>query len=331
MLEHGGQLRRAARQYGRPLEEWLDLSTGVNPLTWRDTAVPESAWARLPEENDGLAEAAQDFYAAPAALPIAGSQAAIINLPRMRTACRVGVLAPAYFEHALRWQQAGHEVCSLTPAQCEEAATTFDVMVLVNPNNPTGHRFARTELLRWHAALAARGGWLLVDEAFADASPEESLAAMSDREGIVVLRSLGKFFGLAGARIGFALAAPSLLDALRERLGPWAVSGPSRLVASRALRDRCWQEETRARLRSNGARLAALLTACGLAPAGGCELFQWRLSEHASGIHDALAHAGILTRLFKSPASIRFGLPGREEDWQRLEGALRALPIEARG
>ena len=330
MLEHGGQLRRAARQYGLPLGEWLDLSTGVNPLPWRDTAGPESAWARLPEENDGLAEAAQDYYGAPAALPIAGSQAAIINLPRMRTACRVGVLAPAYFEHALRWQEAGHEVISLTPAQCEEAAATLDVLVLVNPNNPTGHHFARTELLRWHAGLVARGGWLLVDEAFADASPQESIAPMSDRQGLLVLRSLGKFFGLPGARVGFALAAPALLAALSQRLGPWTVSGPSRLIACRALRDRPWQEATRARLRSDGARLAGLLKACGQPSAAGCELFQWRLSEHASRIHQSLASAGILTRFFESPASVRFGLPGPEKDWQRLEAALRALPVEAR-
>jgi cobalamin biosynthesis protein CobC len=331
MLEHGGQLRRAAGRYGRPLEEWLDLSTGVNPHPWQGIAAPEAAWARLPEENDGLAEAAEDYYGAPAALPIAGSQAAIITLPHMRSTCRVGVLAPAYFEHALRWQEAGHDVIPLTPAQCEEAAAELDVMVLVNPNNPTGHRFARTELLRWHSGLAGRGGWLVVDEAFADVNPEESLAALSDREGLVVLRSLGKFFGLPGARVGFALAAPWLLAALGRRLGPWAVSGPSRLIARRALRDRPWQEGARARLRADGARLAGLLEACGQPSAGGCELFQWRLSEQASEIHESLARAGILTRLFESPASVRFGLPGREEDWRRLEAALHALPVEARG
>jgi cobalamin biosynthetic protein CobC len=330
MPEHGGQLRRAAERYGLPLERWLDLSTGVNPLPWRDTTAPESAWSRLPEEHDGLEDAAQDYYGAPAVLPIAGSQAAIVNLPRMRAPCRVGVLAPAYFEHALRWQEAGHEVIALAPAQCAEAAAGLDVLVLVNPNNPTGHRFARPDLLHWHAKLAGPGGWLVIDEAFADASPEESLTPMSDREGLVVLRSLGKFFGLAGARVGFALAAPSFLAALAARLGPWTVSGPSRLIARRALRDRPWQNAARARLRSAGARLAGLLKACGQPPAGGCELFQWRPTTQAARIHEALARTGILTRLFESPLSIRFGLPGSEEDWHRLEAALRALPRDAR-
>jgi L-threonine-O-3-phosphate decarboxylase len=331
VAEHGGQLTRAARQYGLPRELWLDLSTGVNPHAWRDTGVSHSAWARLPEDDDGLNEAAQGYYGASSVLPIAGSQAAIINLPRMRKPCRVGVLAPAYFEHALRWRQAGHAVVALTPAQCEEAAATLDIMVLVNPNNPTGHRFACSELLRWHAALASRGGWLLVDEAFADARPEHSLASMSDREGLVVLRSLGKFFGLAGARVGFALAAPALLADLAQRVGPWTVSGPARQVACRALRDRTWQQATRARLQSDGARLAGLVQQHAQASAGGCELFQWCPLENAPWLHESLARRGILTRLFERPASVRFGLPGPEEDWQRLESALRALSYEGRG
>jgi L-threonine-O-3-phosphate decarboxylase len=328
MLEHGGQLRRAAQRSGRPLEEWLDLSTGVNPRGWQDTVAPDFAWGRLPEECDGLAEAAQDYYRAPRALPIAGSQAAIITLPRMRAVCRVGVLAPAYFEHALRWQQAGHEVLSLAPARCEAAAGTLDVMVLVSPNNPTGHRFSRDALLRWHAMLASRGGWLVVDEAFADAAGENSLATLSERDGLIVLRSLGKFFGLPGARVGFVLAAPSLLTALAQRLGRWTLSGPSRIVACRALQDRAWQAATRDRLRADGTRLAELLEVGGLRPAGGCELFQWCPSSQARRIHESLARMGILTRLFESPASLRFGLRGSAEAWQRLEAALRALPSE---
>lgn len=329
MPEHGGQLRRAAQRYGRPLGEWLDLSTGVSPFPWTGNPTPSSAWARLPEDDDGLEEAARSYYDALNVLPLPGSQAAIMNLPRLREPCRVGVLTPAYFEHALRWRQAGHDVAPLAPGQCAQAAAQLDVLVLVNPNNPTGHRFTREELLDWHARLAARRGWLVVDEAFADTGGEDSLAAVSDREGLIVLRSLGKFFGLPGARVGFALAAPALLAALAERLGPWTVSGPSRQVAARALEDRTWQAAARTRLRAAGARLAKLLADCGQPPAGGCELFQWRLSGEALRIHEALARSGVLTRLFESPASVRFGLPGAEPEWQRLEAALRALPREA--
>jgi cobalamin biosynthesis protein CobC len=331
VLEHGGRLRRAVSRYGIPLEQWLDLSTGVNPTSWTGGDVPRSAWARLPEDDDGLVETARAYYRTPHALPIAGSQAAIVNLPRLRAPGRVGVFTPTYAEHALRWREAGHEVTPLTMDECGPAADWLDVLILVNPNNPTGQCFARAELLEWHARLASRGGWLLIDEAFADADPLESLASSSDREGLIVLRSLGKFFGLAGARVGFVLAAPSILQRLGERLGPWAVAGPARFVARQALADQPWHTAMRARLQADAARLSALLRRCGLPPSGGCSLFQWTPTGRAAALHAALAQMGVLTRFFEAPCSLRFGLPGPEQDWQRLESALRRVTAEAQG
>lgn len=322
MLEHGGQLRRAARRYGIALERWLDLSTGVNPTPWRGIDVPLSTWARLPQDDDDLVEVARTYYGAQNALPIAGSQAAILNLPRLRVPGRVGVLAPCYAEHPLRWREAGHEVNPLTVPDCAAAADSLDVLVLVNPNNPTGHRFPRADLLDWHARLAKRGGWLIIDEAFADAEPLDSLVSYSDREGLIVLRSLGKFFGLAGARVGFVLGAPSILRPLEERLGPWTVAGPARIVAQRALGDEPWHTAMRARLLADAARLSVLLQRCDLPAAGGCSLFQWVPTARAASLHDSLAQRGILTRLFETPCSLRFGLPGDEGAWHRLETAL---------
>src|SRR6185437_8181534 len=322
MLEHGGRLRCAAQRYGIALDQWLDLSTGVNPVSWDVADVPQTTWARLPEDDDGLVEAAQGYYGTPNVLPVAGSQAAIMHLPRLRAPCRVGVITPGYSEHALRWREAGHDVMPITVDQCAAAAASLDVLVLINPNNPTGHRFPRRLLLQWHSRLVARGGWLVVDEAFADADPAETLVAFTDREGLIVLRSLGKFFGLAGARVGFVLAAARMRHVLDECLGPWAVAGPARFVARRALDDRPWQAVMRAQLPAQSARLSALLRERGLVPAGGCALFQWVPTEAAPALHESFARRGILTRLFDTPRSLRFGLPGREEDWQRLETAL---------
>ena len=329
MLEHGGRVRRASTHYGIPLERWLDLSTGINPRPWMGEPPPLTHWRRLPEDEDGLAEAAQEYYGAPGVLPTAGSQAAILNLPRLRAPCRVGVLNPGYAEHAARWREAGHAVTAVTPSECAGAAPALDVLVLINPNNPTGHRFTRAQLLSWHGRLAARGGWLIVDETFADADPRDSVAAETYREGLVVLKSLGKFFGLAGARVGFTLAAQPLRAALTERLGPWTISGPSRAIAIGALRDEPWQSETRRRLRADAARLTTLLRDFGLAPAGGCELFQWVMTAKARGVHERLARSGILCRLFENPASLRFGLPGTEQEWHRLEPALHAAVRES--
>lgn len=322
MLEHGGRLRLAATRYDIPLADWLDLSTGINPNGWPVPALPLSAWARLPEEEDGLEAAARDYYGTACVLPVAGSQAAIQTLPSLRASCRVGVIHPGYAEHAHAWQRAGHTVTSVPIPDINSAVAQSEVIVLIHPSNPTGARFTREQLLHWHEELAARGGWLIVDEAFMDATPEQSLTPFCPRPGLIVLRSLGKFFGLAGARVGFVCTEPLLLNRLKTTLGPWPVATPSRRVATQALGDRDWQETTHRRIIRNGGRLAGLLTQHGLTPSGGCALFQWTLTPRAVELHDKLARLGILTRLFEEPASLRFGLPGTETDWMRLDVAL---------
>jgi cobalamin biosynthesis protein CobC len=243
-------------------------------------------------------------------------------LPKLRAHSRVGVPALGYNEHAHRWKQAGHEVTPFAVRDFGAALDRLDVVVVSNPNNPTGERVAPAELLDWHARLSARGGWLVVDEAFADCTPENSVARFTDRAGLIVLRSLGKFFGLAGARVGFVLAAPPLLNTLAEALGPWTIAGPSRWVARDALLDRAWHAATRQRLQHDSRRLAELLGQHGLVPHGGCELFQWVRTERALRLHEDLASKGILTRHFGSVPSLRFGLPASADHWRRLEEAL---------
>ena len=316
MLEHGGKLAAAAREYGIPLDKWVDLSTGIHPIGYPVPPVPPDAWRRLPEEEDGLDETAAAYYGSPHLLPCAGSQAAIQALPTLRAPCRVGILAPTYVEHAQAWRKAGHEVTELTEYA---PALALDVLLLVNPNNPTGRLIAPETLLEWHAQIAARGGWLVVDEAFMDATPEHSLATQAGLPGLVILRSLGKFFGLAGIRAGFVLAWPSLLAALREKLGPWHVPAPTRHVAHQALADRDWQAAQRLWLVEQSAKLADLLTRHDLPPAGGTALFQWVSTPQAAELHQHLARLGVLTRLFAQPSSLRFGLPGDERGWAKLD------------
>jgi len=325
MLEHGGRLRRAAREYGIELEQWLDLSTGISPFGWPVPDVPASAWRRLPEEDDGLIEAACAYYETSSVLPMAGSQAAIQALPSLRPTSRVGVIAPGYAEHAHAWQRAGHQVTSQAADVLLGDLSSWDVLVLIHPNNPGGERFDVETLLRAHDELATRGGWLVVDEAFMDVTPQHSVCRYADREGLIVLRSVGKFFGLAGARAGFVCASAELLHALREQLGPWTLSGPSRYVLQHALADRAWQAQARTRLSQVSGRLAALLSAHGWQPTAGCGLFQWCRRDDASLVHRALAQRGILTRLFETPASLRFGLPPDDAAFERLDQALSVI------
>lgn len=328
MLEHGGRLRAASLRYGIALADWLDLSTGIAPYGWPLPAIPASAWARLPEQQDGLEIAARDYYGVSNLLPVAGSQAAIQALPRLLRNVTVGIVSPAYAEHAAAWQREGHRLLELSEGAIERALERIDVLLLVNPNNPTGRCVEPARLLEWHRRLAERGGWLVVDEAFIDCTPAFSLAAFSELPGLIVLRSFGKFFGLAGIRLGFVLAQPQLLAQLAELLGPWAISGPSRVVATALLQDMAGQQVQRERLLADGERLAALLTAHGLSPTGGCALFQFCCTPQAALLHEFLALQGILTRLFEQPLSLRFGLPPDEAGWQRLQQALAVFAGE---
>ncbi|WP_137820849.1 threonine-phosphate decarboxylase CobD [Pseudomonas sp. D(2018)] len=322
MLEHGGRLRAAAQRCGIAEADWLDLSTGIAPYGWELPAIPAAAWARLPELDDGLEHAARRYYGCESLLPVAGSQAAIQALPRLRERSRVGVISPCYAEHAHAWRREGHELEALDADTAERELERFDVLLVVNPNNPTGERLAPHTLLAWRARLAERGGWLLVDEAFMDCTPELSLARHCPLPGLLVLRSFGKFFGLAGIRLGFVLAEPQLLDRLAEWLGPWTVSGPARALAKALLQDKAGQARQRQSLLRDGQRLVALLNDCGLPPSGGTALFQRLVREDATALHEFLAARGILTRLFSVPASLRFGLPPDEAGWERLRRAL---------
>jgi len=309
LLDHGGRLNAAARRFGIPRADWLDLSTGIAPWPYPLPPVPPDVWQRLPEDDDGLDEALCAHYGAPG-LPVPGSQWAIRALPQLLPRGRVALPQPLYAEHPTAWQAAGH-----TLVAWDEAA---DYAVLCNPNNPTGALIPRACLLE----RAQRVRLLVVDEAFIDDDAQASL--LGAHPNIVVLRSLGKFFGLAGVRVGFVFAAREWLDRLRGLLDPWAVSHPARWAARRALADRAWQSRQRLKLGAAAERLAALLAAHGL-PNTGTALFRYAPTERAAEMSAALASMGILVRSFAAPPALRFGLPGAEAEWRRLERALQRL------
>ncbi|QXZ12589.1 threonine-phosphate decarboxylase CobD [Pseudomonas sp. AO-1] len=330
MLEHGGRLRKAALDYGIAEADWLDLSSGLAPWPFAVPQIPLRAWARLPETDDGLEQAACDYYGASQVLPVAGSQMAIQLLPRLRRAGKVGVLSPCYAEHAEAWRRSGYIVREVLEQEVEFFLDSLDVLVVVNPNNPTGLSLTPARLLDWHARLAQRGGWLVVDEAFMDNTPQLSLASHTHQVGLIVLRSFGKFFGLAGVRLGFVLAERKLLRLLAEQVGPWAVSGPTRVLGQACLQDT--EAHTRQRIRSDEAseRLVLLLERYGFKPQGGCALFQWLITEHAPALHEFMARRGILLRIFTHNSSLRFGLPANAAEEARLEQALQAFAKESK-
>jgi cobalamin biosynthesis protein CobC len=234
----------------------------------------------------------------------------------------VGALGPTYSGFASGFAATG---ASVVEVKRLKELDGFDVAIVVNPNNPNGQITPRSALLDLHERLARRGGTLIVDEAFADFDAEsESLASTLPSSGVVVLRSFGKAYGLAGLRLGFALASPDIVPSLRAALGPWPVSGPAIAIGIRALADSDWLKATRARLSSDAARLDALLHSAGWRIIGGTSLFRLAARGDARAAFGRLLAGGILARPFAdAPDRLRFGIPGDENAWKRLGGALR--------
>ncbi len=289
--------------------------------------IEASHFERLPSPDDlrALQAAAAGAYGTEPGRVVAapGTQALISLLPRLRPPGRVAVVAPTYAEHAAGWRRAGHAVAAVAePA----GSAGLDVAVVVTPNNPDGRRWAPDALALVAGGLAP-GGWLVVDEAFADLEPEPSLCPVLPANAIV-LRSFGKTYGLAGLRLGFAVAAPDLAAAIRDGLGPWAVSGPAIAVGRRALADAPWRERARADRTRDAVRLDGLLERAGGRIVGGTCLFRTAAFAHGPALFEALGRAGIHVRRFDDDAGrLRFGLPAGETQWRRLDAVL--APVAA--
>ncbi|MER9413215.1 threonine-phosphate decarboxylase CobD [Mesorhizobium sp. M0589] len=326
VVDHGGSLGRARALFPHAPQPFVDLSTGINPHSYPLFELPATALSRLPEAARlrELARVAAGAYGAPSAENVAVAPGTQILLPRVASLVSPGkalVLGPTYAEHARAAAIAGHAVAEVDDF---EALAGAEIAIVVNPNNPDGRVVSRERLLRLAETLRAIGGLLVVDEAFMDVGPHaESLAGDVGPGGIVVLRSFGKFFGLAGLRLGFALSGAATVERLETQFGPWAVAGPALEYGIRALADSGWQAGMRRRLAQDAERLDALLSRFGVAVAGGTTLFRYLRLADAPGLFSTLGERGILLRHFSErPQVLRAGLPGSQEEWQRLESAL---------
>ena len=319
MLDHGGNLDIALERFGGCPEEWIDLSTGINRCPYPVGELTPRHWTALPSRSEiaSLHHAARRAYATTApVLATAGAQAAIQLLPRLAPPGRARILAPTYNEYAAILSGAGW---TIEQAAALEALAGADLAIVVNPNNPDGRLHDPAKLL----ALLPHVGRLVVDESFADCVPSLSIAPEAGRPGLIVLRSFGKFYGLAGLRLGFVLGSEADVAAFAGMSGPWPVSGPAIEIGRRALLDRDWADETRARLAHGSARLDRLTRDAGWTLVGGTPLFRLYEAGDAVAAQERLAEAKIWSRVFRdSPGWLRLGLPGSEAEWERLAAAL---------
>jgi cobalamin biosynthetic protein CobC len=329
-LAHGGNLAAARAMFPNAIEPFIDLSTGINPYPYPVPEIPSDRFFRLPDEasTEQLAAIAAQVYGAPSedyVVPAPGTQILLPQVAMLVAPGHAAILGPTYAEHLRAAALAGHRANEVTDIDQLRSA---DLAVIVNPNNPDGRIVPKAELLDIGRDLRRRDGLLVIDEAFADVvSSDMSLAGDVDCGNIVLLRSFGKFFGLAGLRLGFALAAPHLATRLKALLGPWAVSGPAVFVGAKALADSAWKTQMIGRLADAARRLDDLLAGSDLEIVGGTSLYRLTRSSGAQDLFNHLGHAGILVRRFADhPAWLRWGLPDSEAAWERLSAALANRP-----
>ena len=324
---HGGGLMRAAAAYPDAPRPWLDLSTGINPEPWRGPRAAEAELNRLPDPGALVAletTAAAAFGATTdRTAAVAGAEAPIRLLPLLLGVRSVEIVGPTYGAHAEAWRAAG--VATRLIAADQAAASQAGVLVIVNPNNPDGRLTRRADLIAMARERSAAGRWLVVDESFIECAPDDSVSDLAE-PGLIVLRSFGKFYGLAGLRLGFALGAEVDIARLAAMAGPWAVSGPAIQAGTAALQDRDWQAATAARLVQDGQRLDALAAAAGWRLVGGAHVFRLYDTPSAAAAQDGLARGRVWSRIFPwSDRLIRLGLPGPQAEWAQVEAAFAAL------
>jgi len=309
---HGGRIDAMARAFpGAPLP-WIDLSTGINPCPYPLPSISSDAWERLPgEAARALCEStmAKSFGCHPSfCRAVAGTEVVIRQLPSILRAQSVAVRARSYADHAESWRLAGAKV--VTHSDPLALAGEADVVVIVNPNNPDGHRWPVEAIEAARAELARRGGWLIVDEAYADLDPTLSAASFAGRPGLIILRSFGKFFGLAGVRLGAVLAAQKILCSIEDRLGGWDVSGPALEIGAAAYADHEWQAATRENLAQRTLEMRALIASSALDDIGGTDLFRFARAPDANVLWRQVAEQGIAVRRFVGDSHhLRIGLP----------------------
>ncbi len=329
---HGGGLDQAIARFGGERSQWLDLSTGINPRAYPVGRIDKAAFERLPDEGAlaDLIDVARGFLGVPDHLDMvagAGAQSLIQWLPMLReAACRVAVDMPTYAEHEWRWRLAGHQVSDLFSL---EDITHADVVVVTRPNNPDGGLLFPDLLQELASALGARDGLLVVDEAFADVDPDLGMIGRLP-DNAVILRSFGKFFGLAGVRLGFAIGHASLIGRLRTLIGPWAVSGPALAIGARAMADEEWIADTRGWIERRTDAMWECLHNSGLNPSSHAGLFVLAEHERAHDVADGLARRHILVRRFDDePTWLRFGLARSAASIRRLRISLDESVAEA--
>jgi cobalamin biosynthetic protein CobC len=336
-LIHGGQLNKMAELYQIAIEKWLDLSTGISPTSYPIPEIPQTIWQQLPQSSEALLNAARNYYGCEHIFATSGSQAIIARLPHLfklniqENITKIDVWLPniGYKEHEKSWLNAGFNIKQYQQLPSQKELTQHAIVVVINPNNPTGELYNQQTLQSLLITLESMSGWLIIDEAFMDViSPSQSIIHLTDNKHLFVLRSVGKFFGLAGIRIGFLSAHPDWLELLNQLSSPWEVNGPAQFITEQALTNNSWQLTQKNELKTLARNLENLLIKTFVKPLNnkinpdihitGCDLFKILIHPQATELYQKFCCQGLYVRLCDEEHALRFGIPNQKQ-YKKLE------------
>jgi cobalamin biosynthetic protein CobC len=331
-LVHGGQLNSVALHYQIPVEKWLDLSTGISPISYPIPEIPLTIWQQLPQASESLITAAKKYYQTQNISVTSGSQAVIARLPTLfmryvqKEIINTEVWLPVvgYKEHEKSWREAGFIIKQYQQLPSHKELTQHAIVVVINPNNPSGKLYQQHELTVLLKTIELLSGWLIVDEAFMDViKPSHSVIHLTPSKHLFVLRSVGKFFGLAGIRIGFVSAHSIWLQRLNQLSSPWEVNGPAQFITEQALNNTCWQLVQQTQLAVLATKLEQLLINYFITPISqpekqkvsitGCNLFKTLFHPRATELYSLFCHQGLYVRLCDERNALRFGIPNHKQ------------------
>lgn len=359
--DHGGDVYAASRELGRSVEHLIDFSASINPLgpapsVWRAITNASRVLQHYPDPTCWVLreKLASHWRCRPDRIVVGnGSSELIYAIPRVLGLRHLLVIGPTFSEYATAMFLIGGQVTMVFAdrgqdyrppldkamallRQKRSSHGGIDAVVLCNPNSPTGQACHPDDVLKLARVAGRRRIWMIVDETFADYCPDYSICfRMSSLSHVVVLRSLTKFHGLPGLRVGYAVGSSRMTQQIRRQLSPWSVNAMGQVAALAALSDARHSKRSLSFMGRERKRLTAALArlpGCTVFPSQANFLFlELPAGWQAGSITARLRRQGLLIRdCSKMPGcndrSIRVAVRTRRENIRLVEALLR-LPV----
>ena len=317
-IQHGGDIDLAIKKYGGQRADWIDLSTGINRTSypWQESVKVELRDLPSSKLLMGLEKAASRAYKVAEGTDTAavqGAQQIISLLPIcLKNYNSVAILGPTYNEYEKAFKSSG--IKAETVSEVSKLSSS-DIAIIVNPNNPTGKVIAE-EILD---DLSKKVRILIIDESFKMFSSRR----IQKFDNVIQINSLGKFFGLAGVRLGFVSGPSDFIKSVREMLGPWPISSIAAEIGIIALNDTTWISEMEKILLEGSNVLHKACSTKNWKLVGKTNLFHTYATSSCLEVEEQFAAHYIWIRTFDySQTWIRLGIPTSKYEWTRVRQVL---------